>query len=258
LYNAKQEYVLALERQRTLDNGVVDVAQFIESAKNKLQLWGMSNAQIAALAKTRKAAPITTFYSSGSGYLTTLDVAEGDYVMEGGSILQLADLSTLWVEAQAYASELSRIDRLGTAVVQAPDIPGTELQGKVEFVSPEINPATRINLIRVTVPNPANQLRPGMPAYVRLKSRQRAALTVPIDAVIRHAAGATVWVQTGVNTFKSKMVTVGLENGDRIEITSGLDESDAVVVTGAYLLNSEYIFKKGADPTTAGHYKSAM
>lgn len=257
LYTAKQEYVLALERQHTLDSAVVDVARLIESAKNKLRLWGMSEAQIAALAKSRKAGPVTTFYSPGSGYLTTLDVAEGDYVMEGGPILQLADLSTVWVEAQAYASELSRIDYQGTAVVQVPDMPGTGLRGTVEFVNPEINPATRINLIRVKVPNPDNRLKPGMPAYVRLKSRQRTALTLPIDAVIRHAAGATVWVQTGANTFKSKMVTVGLESGDRIEITSGLAEKDVVVVSGAYLLNSEYIFKNGADPM-AGHDMTAM
>jgi len=257
LNNEKQEYILALERQKTLDNTVIDFAQLIESAKNKLLLWGLSEAQISELATTKKATPTTTFYSNGSGYVTTLDIREGDYVMEGGMIMHLADLSTLWVEAQVYTSELSKIDRNGMATVQIPDIPGKEISGKIEFVNPEISRDTRINLIRVSISNIGNRLKPGMPAYVLIKSRLRNAFTLPIDAVIRDADGATVWVKTGKNTFKSKMVRVGLESDDRIEITGGLNPNDVVVISGAYLLNSEYIFKKGANPM-AGHDMSNM
>jgi Cu(I)/Ag(I) efflux system membrane fusion protein len=124
-------------------------------------------------------------------------------------------------------------------------------------MNPEINPDTRINLIRVSIPNPGNQLKPGMPAYVILKSPQRKTLTLPIDAVIRDGKGATVWVKTGEHSFKNKMVTVGLESDDRIEIRSGLNAGDVVVITGAYLLQSEYIFKKGANPMS-GHDMSNM
>ncbi len=91
-----------------------------------------------------------------------------------------------------------------------------------------------------------------MPAYVLLKSPQRQSLTLPIDAVIRDGKGATVWIQTGKNTFKSVMVQAGIESGNRIEIKSGLKEGDVVVLTGAYLLHSEFVFKKGADPMS-GH-----
>ncbi len=73
-------------------------------------------------------------------------------------------------------------------------------------------------------------------------------LSLPIDAVLRDGKGATVWLQTKYCTFKSRMVEVGMETGDRIEITSGLMDGDAVVITGAYLLNSEYIFKIGSNP----------
>jgi Cu(I)/Ag(I) efflux system membrane fusion protein len=87
-----------------------------------------------------------------------------------------------------------------------------------------------------------------MPAYVILKSPKQQTLTLPIDAVIRDGKGATVWLQTGSNSFKSVMVETGLENDDRIEIKSGLKVGDVVVTSGAYLLHSEFIFKKGADP----------
>lgn len=157
-------------------------------------------------------------------------------------------LSTLWAEAQVYTSQFSAIDRNGIAVVQLPEMQGREIKGKIEFVNPEINPDTRINLIRVSIPNTGNQLKPGMSAYVVLKSRQHQSLTLPIDAVLRDGKGATVWVKTGPHSFKIKMVTAGMESDDRIEIKSGLMEGDIVVIKGAYLLNSEYIFKQGADP----------
>ncbi len=249
LNNSKQEYLLAVDRNKEFANETsMDFSQLLQAAKYKLLLWGMSESQIAELARSKKAAATTTFYSTASGYITNLDIREGDYVMEGGTIVKLADLSTLWAEAQVYSSQLSEIDRNGIATVQIPDMEGKEIKGSIEFVNPEINPDTRINLIRVSIPNTGNQLKPGMPAYVLLKNQQHKSLTLPADAVLRDGNGATVWVRTGENTFKNKMVEVGMENDDRIEIKSGLNTGDVIVISGAYLLQSEYIFKKGANP----------
>lgn len=258
LNNAKQEYLLVLDKKKVFaTETVIDFDQLLQSAKNKLLLWGMSEAQVQELEKTRKATPTTTFYSTAAGYITVLDIREGDYVMEGGTIVKLADLSSLWAEAQVYTSQLAAIDKSSIAIVQLPDFDGKEIKGRIEFVNPEINPDTRINLIRVSIPNPGNQLKPGMPAYVLLKSPQRKTLTLPIDAVIRDGKGATVWIQTSDKTFKSVMVQTGLESDDRIEIKSGLKIGDIVVVRGAYLLNSEYIFKKGINPMS-GHDMDKM
>ena len=256
LNNAQQEYILALEKKAVLDNSIIDFKQLIQSAKNKLLLWGMSEAQTDELARTKKASSITSFYSTASGYITTLESHEGDYVPMGGTIVRLADLSSLWAEAQVYASQLSAIDRSGTVSVQLPDL-GKEVSGKIQFVNPEINPETRINLIRVSIANPGNQLKPGMSVYVVLKNRQRNSLTLPIDAVIRGEKQTSVWIAIGKNSFKNVMVETGIENGDRIEIKRGLKEGDVVVTSGAYLINSEYIFKKGANPM-AGHEMGNM
>ncbi len=247
LNNAKQELVLALDQKNTLDNSIIDFNQLIQSAKYKLLLWGMSEAQVQQLVTTKKTTPTTTFFSNASGYITMLELKEGDYTMEGSTVMRLADLSTVWAEAQVYSSQLSQIDRSGIAEVQIPDMPGKKINGKIEFINPEINPDTRINLVRVSIPNPGNQLKPGMSAYVFLKSRQHSMLSLPIDAVLRDGKGATVWIQTGKNTFKNRMVEVGMETGERIEIKSGLKEGDIIVISGAYLINSEYIFKNGAN-----------
>lgn len=247
LNNAKQQYILALEKQAALDSSVIDFRQLVGAAKNKLRLWGMNEADIGELEKTKRAPLLTSFYSPGSGYVSTLEGHEGDYVAEGGMILRLANLSTLWAEAQVYTSEIARIDPRGTAVVRLPAI-GKEFAGPVQFVNPEVDPRSRINLIRIVIPNPGNQLKPGMPAYVVIKSQRRRALTLPGEAVIRGERMNMVWKRIEKNSFKSVMVETGQESNGQIEITSGLQSGDVVVTSGAYLLNSEYIFRKGSNP----------
>ncbi|WP_462220151.1 efflux RND transporter periplasmic adaptor subunit [Ferruginibacter sp.] len=248
LNSAKQEYILALEKQKVLDNSIIDFTVLVQSAKNKLLLWGLAEAQIQALTVKKIASPLTTFYSPVSGYITTLDINEGEYTMEGGTIVRLTDLSTLWAEAQVYSSQLSQIDNNAVATVQFPDLPGKKINGKIEFMNPEINPQSRINLLRINVANPGNVLKPGMPAYVTIKGKQQNTLTLSSDAVLRSGTGASVWVQTSPGSFKNIMVEIGMEEGDKVQIKSGLKFGDIVVISGAYLLNSEYIFKKGANP----------
>ncbi|MDQ6757041.1 MAG: efflux RND transporter periplasmic adaptor subunit, partial [Bacteroidota bacterium] len=248
LNNAKQEYIMVLQRQKTFDNALVDFTNIISSAKNKLLLWGMTEGQVTQLAAGKNFSSLTTIYSTAGGYITAINITEGGYVAEGGTLISVADLSTLWAEAQVYSSQYSLIDKNASVTVQLPDYPEKNIKGKIDFANPETAGGTRINLIRVIIPNPGNQLKPGMQAYVTIKNKESRSLLLPTDAVIRDSKSASVWIKTGENTFINKMVTIGIENDGRIEITSGLKSGDLVVTSGAYLLNSEYIFKKGADP----------
>jgi len=248
LSNAQQEYILALERQKVLDNSIIDFKQLVEATRNKLLLWGMSASQVEELAKTKQHSGTTAFYSPSAGYIIEVQGHEGDYLSEGSPILRLADLSSLWAEAQVYTSQLSQLDRNATAMVRMPDLLDKEWTGKIVFVSPEINPDTRINLIRVELPNAGGVLKPGMPAYVTLTGRQDHSLNLPAAAVIHNEKSKVVWVEAGHNVFRPVMVETGLEDGDRVEIRSGLKPGDMVVTSGAYLLNSEYIFRHGSDP----------
>lgn len=248
LNNEKQEYVNALQNQHVAGSSLIDYDQLAESAKNKLLLWGMSESQISELTNTPKASPLTSFYSNASGYITTLSIKGGDYVTEGATIIELADLSTLWAEAQVYTSQLPSFDSEGRATVKVPDLNNYEINGKIEFVNPEVNAGSRINLIRITIPNTNNRLHPGMSAYVYIKNKQHTGLTVPANAVLRNGNSESVWVKTGEHSFKVKMVQTGIEDNNNIEIISGLQIGDAVVISGTYLLNSEYIFKRGSNP----------
>ena len=249
LNNAKQEYLSALVRQKVFaDNLMVDFNALIQSARHKLNLWGMSETQISHMEQAGKATVTTTFYSPNAGYITALNVQQGDNVMEGGTIVQLADLSTLWAEAQVFTSQFAQISANTAIIVRVPPFENEALQGKISFVNPEIIPDSRINLLRVSIPNKNNKLKPGMSANVYINNGKQTALRLPIDAVIRDSKGATVWIKTGDNTFKSKMIEVGAEANNFIEIKSGLMLNDVVVISGAYLLQSEYLFKKGTNP----------
>jgi len=115
-------------------------------------------------------------------------------------------------------------------------------------VNPEINEGSRINLIRITIANTNNRLHPGMSVYVYVKNKQHTGLTVPASAVLRDGNSESVWVKTGEHSFKVKMVETGTEDNNNIEIISGLQNGDVIVVSGTYLLNSEYIFKRGSNP----------
>jgi len=248
LNNAKQEYLLALQKKATLGNSIVNFDEIIASAKNKLLLWGMSEQQIKNTNEKTIKNQLTTFYSTASGYITALPLQEGDYAAQGGLIIKLADVSTLWVETQVYATQLAQINGAKNAIVEIPDIPGEKIPGTVSFENPELSTAERISIIRITIPNINHQLQPGMSASVKINTGNHHVLALPSDAVLRDGKMAMVWLETKQNTFKSVMVQTGMESGDMIEIKSGIQPNDVVVTSGAYLLQSEYIFRKGANP----------
>lgn len=252
LNSAKQEYILAWQKRKELGNTVVNYDRLIEAARNKLLLWGVTEEQINEMERTGKVAITTSFYSTVEGFITSIDVVEGDYVMSGGTVFRLANTSTVWAEAQVYTSQLAQVNQNGMVTVRLPDLGNKEVSGKPEFMNPEVNPQTRLNLLRIAIPNPGNHLKPGMPAYVILKEPQSNSVTLPARAVIRSENMATVWLKSGPNKFRYQLVTTGVENGNRVQISSGLKQGDVVVVSGAYLLNSEFLLRNGGNSAMAG------
>ncbi len=248
LNNAKQEYVTALQEQSTIGNTLINYGALVESTRGKLVLWGMTNQQIVQLGQNKHVSTSTTFLSAGEGFVTVLNVQEGGYVTEGSPVFQLADLSTLWAEAQVYTTQLSSIDENSKVTVQIPDLGNQIIPATISFANPEINPDTRINLVRATIQNKNNLLHPGMPVYIITNSRQHHSITLPLDAVLTDSKGSTVWVQKKPGVYSVRMIKTGITDENTIEIKSGLQAGDIVVTSGAYLLNSEYIFENGNSP----------
>ncbi len=241
---SKQEYRSAAQ---ALGGNSTDTL-VMHAAAERLKLWGMSNAQITALATAASIPVNTTILAPSSGIITALDVLEGGQVMDGGAVVEIADLSSLWVEADVLWTSPANTSRHSEAEVTLPDRPGYSFKGPIELVRPEVSMGSRLTRIRLRVPNPKGDLMPGLPATVHLIGKTEDGLSLPTDAVIRDGKGASVWVLTLPGTYMNRMVMTGAEAGGHIAITDGLKEGEIVVVRGAYLINSEYIFKHGADP----------
>lgn len=252
-----REMLLAAEKKRSLKSIEIDYDKILQSAKNKLLLYGLTEEQVKQIENEKIQSYTVKILSKINGVIYSVDTKEGNYVMEGGDVFHLADFSTVWVEAQVYSDYMNEIKEGMEAKVLFPAFSGKEFSGKISFVNPELNPSSKINIIRVEIPNPNQDIKPGMQAYVSLLLTQKSALSLPTDAVIKDGKGSTVWLQTGHNKFKSIMVHTGLEANGYTEILHGLNKGDIVIVSGAYLLNSEYIFKKGTNPME-GHDMNKM
>lgn len=246
LQEAEKEYLLAKEQQQKLHNPDVDYPALISAAESKLKLWGLTGGQIAALARSGKVSAATTIVSTINGTVSELNIHEGDYVTEGQTILKTQGLGSLWVEAQLYAGESGAL-RLGQVVnVRFPDLNGQTVQGKVSFMNPELSDASKVDLVRISIFNPEGLLRPGMQANILLGNGKRA-LAVPATAVINSGKGSLVWVKNPDGSFSPRMVELGTGNRSYRQVNSGLNAGDIVVTQGAYLLNSEAIFRSGSD-----------
>jgi len=163
------------------------------------------------------------------------------------SILKTQALSALWVEAQLYASETGNYKENDRVSVAFPDLGGQAISGKVEFINPELSAASKVDLIRVSIPNPQGLIRPGMLAYISIAGGNNHTLAVPVSAILTDGKGSQVWVKNADGSFSSRMIKPGDGNQNYVPVLSGLNAGDIVVTNGAYLLNSEAIFKNGGD-----------
>ncbi len=252
LASVQQDYLLALQSKKRYADTDPTFARIADAARNKLLLWGMTERQIGELEQSGTPKNTLTFYSKYSGIATEVSVAEGDYVAEGSPVLRIADLHNLWAEAQLYVSDLPFLNQTNEALVEIPSFPERKLRGKVSFVNPALEASSKIVMIRVEIANPGGEYQPGMQAWITLKGKVKNAVAVPTNALIQGKDGATVWLKNASGAFESRMVTMGMTNRDFTEIAEGLKAGEVVVVSGAYLLHSELVFKKGVDPM-AGH-----
>ncbi|MHC2990492.1 hypothetical protein OB13_02415 [Pontibacter sp. HJ8] len=252
LLTLQREYLLALRQNQELGKEVPRFASFLDAAKKKLLLYGLTEAQIKRMASSGQVSPRITFVAPVGGVVTEVAAAEGQYVAEGGVLYRLGKLDKIWVEAELYPQELARVNEGDALKVAVEGFNQTPVTATVTFISPEFRAGSQVALLRAELPNPKQQYLPGMQASVILRNPGGTSLTLPTDAVVRDSKGSHVWVQSGKDTFKAQMVELGGESADSVAILSGLKENDKVVVSGAYLLYSEFVLKKGADPM-AGH-----
>jgi Cu(I)/Ag(I) efflux system membrane fusion protein len=245
---AKQDYFTAYKQLSMPGDFGKNALSMLNAAKQKLLFFGLTNKQIESIKTTNQVSPYTIFYSTYSGTISEIIATEGSYIMEGSGIIKLADLNSLWLETQVNVSYSKSISIGQNAKVTFVDFPEKTINARISFINPEINPDTRLLLIRMEVPNQNLFLKPGMQTIAKVTQPNRKGLFIPMDAVIREEKASYIWVEKSQGLFESLMVETGMESNGMVEIKSEIDPTKKVVITGAYSINSEYKFRKGADP----------
>lgn len=248
LLTLQREYLLALEQQQQLGNEEPRFASFLEAARKKLLLYGLSESQIRQLASSKQVDARITFLAPTAGLVTDIAVTEGQYVPEGGVLYRLGDISKIWVEAELYPREVQNIKRGDVVQVSVHGFGNQPIPAKVSFISPELRQGSQVVILRAELPNPDGQYLPGMQVNVLLPQSKENVISVPNEAVIRDQKSNHVWVQTGEGVFKARKVELGEAGFDSVVVLSGIRNQEQVVTSGAYLLYSEYVLKKGGDP----------
>ncbi|WP_134091339.1 efflux RND transporter periplasmic adaptor subunit [Olivibacter sp. XZL3] len=222
-------------------------ADIFKAAKQKLLLYGQTESQLAILQKRGKVDPYITFYAPSSGTIAELLIGEGQYINEGTPVLRLESYDTMWVEADIYPRETVYIKEGQELRVIANGDSNNQWIMRVQFITPNYQNNTQIAQLRGTVINRGSKLQAGMPATIFLpKTTQNEALTVPSKAIIREGSQSHVWIASGQERFEPRLVKTGIESFGETEITAGLSPGEKIVISGAYLLYSEYVLKKGA------------
>src|SRR5512137_2354879 len=242
LLSVQQEYLLALRTREALaGGGLAEGAghDLVESARERLKLWDIPDVEIERLERTGKPTKTLTMFSPMTGVVTKKDIVMGHRLNEGDMPYEITDLSKVWVLADAYESDLSRI-RLGMpATLSLQAFPGQTFVGRVIFIDPILDSKTRTAKVRLEFANPRGELKPEMFGEVTLQAEKREGLRIPADAIIDSGTKKVVFVAIGEGKFQPREVKLGAVSGDQVEVLSGLDAGERVVTRANFLVDSE-------------------
>jgi len=243
LLSAQEEYQLARRTRTALAEAGglpgADGDALVASAKRKLQLWDVPEAEIDRLEAGGLPTRTLTLNSPISGVVTSKDVVEGMKLDAGAMPYELVDLSVVWVLADVYETELAHVELGMPARLTLAAYPNEVFEGHVSFVAPMLDPATRTVTVRLEFPNPTGELKPAMFGEVVLQGKARQALRIPADAVLDSGTRKVVFVALDGGRFQPREVRIGDSDGTNVEVVEGLQLGERVVVRANFLVDSE-------------------
>ncbi len=250
LLAAQEEYLLA-RRMAQADPGDASVAQ---AARKRLESLGLRPRDIERIERDGAASRRIPIVAPIAGIVTELSVREGAMVQAGTAAFTLTDLSSVWITVEVPEAQAAMLKPGQRAQVRLPNAPDRRLEGRLDYVYPELNAQTRTLKARITLPNPGLALKPGMFTDVLIVSAARKALAVPSEAVIHTGTRSLVIVMEG-ERFRAAPVKTGSESGGRTEILGGLKEGERVVASGQFLIDSEASLRSTLSRLEGGTHK---
>jgi Cu(I)/Ag(I) efflux system membrane fusion protein len=210
----------------------------LKTGKDTLKNLGMSDPQIERIMKTREETVQIDVIAPADGFILYRNVFEGLRFAKGAELFRIADLSRVWILADAYDQEIRYLRPGAKANVIVPNAE-KPLPAVVSGALPLFDPASRTYKVRIETDNPGFWLRPDMFVDVELPVEMPPALSVPADALLTSGLKTIVFVDRGEGFFEPRSVETGWRLGDRVEITAGLSPGERIVFSGGFFLDSE-------------------
>ena len=228
------------EAQKAHSEAAPQSAQnLIESAKRRLAQWNITPGQIAELEQSREAKETLTLYSPFKGVVQDLLVDQGRRVSMGDHLVDVVDLSVVWVWAQFYQDELPLLKKDMPVTVTTDSYPDEKFTGKIALIDPFMNDVSRTVRVRMEIENPDFKLRPNMYVNIALEHSPGEGLAVPISTVLPTGERNVVFVDKGEGRLEPRFIELGRKYGDFYAVKSGLHEGERVVNSANFLIDAE-------------------
>ena len=251
---AAQEELLAAQRlSGTVDqsdsNAVRNAQSLLDASRRRLAYWDISEEQIARLERTGEVTKTLTLNAPFDGIVLEKMVVAGQSLMAGMKLYRLADLSSVWIEGAVFEQDL-RFVRAGAPVrAELAAYPGRQFEGRVSFVWPTVDSASRTARVRVAFPNGAGQLKPGMYATMYLEVViGRDVVSVPAEAIVQTGERNLAFVVAQSGMLEPREVTIGTRAGERFEVLRGLSPGERIVASANFLVDAESRLGAGSVP----------
>lgn len=244
LVSTEREYLIAQKGQEYLGKSpYAEVASgadaLLEATRQRLRLWDITDAQINQLAKTGKVSRTMTLYSPIDGFVMTRNAYEQTYVTPETDLYDIADLSTIWVMVDIYEYEAPYVHVGQPASMQLSYFPGKTYRGRVDYVYPTLDPATRTIKVRLAFPNPNYELKPNMYANIELNVNYGLQTLVPSEAVLNSGTRQIVFVAQPHGYFEPREIKIGDQFNGQTVVLAGLKSGEKIVASGNFLIDSE-------------------
>jgi len=235
--STQQELLTSLRAERSIGGGQPSLA---EAAQRRLELWDVPAGEIDQLQKSGKVQKDLVLRSPIAGTVLEQNVYERQYVTPEKELYLIGDLSTVWVQAQVYEYEIPHVELGRTATVTIPSLPDRQFTGKVVFIQPTVEEATRTVQVRIELPNREGIFKPGMFAQISIAHPMGEGLMVPTSAVLRTGDRDIVYrVEPGDHFVPVAVKISPIQFGDRYQVLEGLKEGEPIVTSANFLIDSE-------------------
>jgi len=252
LLATQEEHLLALKVRKEMGEAASPAAlrradELVASSRRRLLLYDFPTEQLHELERTGEATRTVTLYAPISGYILQRNVTQGEKITPESNLLDIADLSRVWVLASVYEYELPFVKMGQSATMALAYQPGKTYQGKVTLIYPVLEGSSRTVQVRLEFQNPEMELKPEMFAEVSIHADLGERLAIPESAVLSTGTRNVVFVARDEGTFDPREVRLGLRLPDRVEVLDGLQEGETIVSSGNFLIDSESKLKSALE-----------